>query len=60
MVGLQHGGDWIWDTGASMDLIGKQDTVNIAAQDKIMLEPPIRIDTASGKASVDFSVEAYC
>ena len=60
MVGLQHGGDWIWDTGASMDLIGKQDTVNMTEKDKITLDPPIRIDTAAGKTTVDYSVEAYC
>ena len=60
VVGLQHGGDWICDTGAAMNLIGKQDTVNITEQDKMMRDPPLRIDTASGKAPVDFSVEAYC
>ena len=60
VVGLQHGGDWILDTGDSMDLIGKQDTVNMTEKDKIMPDPPIRVDTASGKTSVDCSVEAYC
>ena len=60
VVGLQHGEEWIWDTGASMDLIGKQDAMNIMEKDKIMFDPPISIDTASGKTSVDFSVEAYC
>ena len=43
-----------------MDLIGKQDAMNISEKDKIMLDPPIQIDTASGKNSVEFSVEAYC
>ena len=29
VLGIQNGDDWIWDSGASMDLIGVQDTVNM-------------------------------
>ena len=29
-------------------------------KDKITLDPPIRIDTAAGKTTVDYSLEAYC
>ena len=60
VVGLQNGEDWIWDTGASMDLIGKQDATQLTETDKIALNPPINIDTASGKTSVEFKVECQC
>ena len=36
VVATQHGDDWIWDSGASLHLIGVQDTVNLSEADNSM------------------------
>ena len=43
-----------------MDLIGEQDATQLTEKDKTILDPPMKIDTASGKTSVDFKVECQC
>ena len=60
VVATQHGDDWIWDSGASLHLIGVQDTVNLSEADKIPCIPPTVIDTAGGQQVVDYKVLAFC
>ena len=35
VVGLQNGEDWIWDTGASLELIGEQDATRLPNETKL-------------------------
>ena len=59
VVATQHGDDWIWDSGASLHLIGVQDTVNLSDADKIPCIPPTVIDTAGGQQVVDYKGLAF-
>ena len=60
LVATQNGDNYIWDTGASTNLMGVQSTVGLTDADKIMLDPPIDIDTAAGPHQVAFKVKAWC
>ena len=60
VTATKHGDDWIWDSGASLNLIGVQDTADMTEKDKIYLNPPITINTAAGQQVVDYKVLAYC
>ena len=48
LAATRNGDDYIWDTGASIDLMGVQDATNLSDADKITLNPPLAIETVAG------------
>ena len=60
VIATAHGDDYIWDSGASMDLLGSQDIPDLAEKDKIYLDPPLPIDTAAGRQYVEYKVKTWC
>ena len=53
-VATRNGDEYIWDTGASIDLIGVQDTDGLTKADKVPMDPPMITDTAAGPHKFDF------
>ena len=59
-VATRNGDEYIWDSGASIDLVGTQDIDRLTEADKIVMDPPQVIDTAAGPHKVDFKVKVWC
>ena len=59
-VATRNGDEYIWDTGASIDLIGEQDTDKLTKADKVPLDPPLIIDTAAGPHKANSKHKIWC